>query len=88
MVILFLRFHLTVNSLKDTAYISLISGLMVCSSSEELIEEALVQMGKGNDVRNLPGFSRVLLASGKNEDKIFVVFANLHKFIKSVLGKR
>jgi hypothetical protein len=81
-----LKIPFIVNSLKDTAYISLISGLMVCSSSEELIEEARVQIGRVNDVRNLPGFSRVLLASGKNEDKIFVVFANLHQLLKSILA--
>jgi len=76
-----------VNSLKDTAYISLISGLMLFSSSEELIEEARAQIGMENDVRDLPGFSRVLLASGKNEDKIFVVFTNLPNLFKSVLAK-
>ena len=84
---LVLKIPFAVNSHKDTAYISLISGLMLCSSSKELLEEARVQMGRGKDVRNLPGFSRVLLASGKNEDKIFVVFANLNRLFKSVLGK-
>lgn len=84
---LVLKIPFAVNSQKDTAYISLISGLMLCSSSKELLEEARVQMGREKDVRNLPGFSRVLLASGKNEDKIFVVFANLHRLFKSVLGK-
>jgi hypothetical protein len=74
------------DNLKDTAYISLISGLLICSDSENLIEEALVQTGKENDVRNLPGFSRVLLASGKNEDRVFVVFANLPQLFKSILG--
>ena len=77
----------TFNSQADTAYISLISGLMLCSSSERLIEEAIVQTGRENDVRNLPGFSRVLLASGKKEDKIFVVFNNLQRVFKSVLGR-
>ncbi|MEI8224442.1 MAG: hypothetical protein WCG82_00775 [Bacteroidota bacterium] len=84
---LVLKIPFAVNSHKDTAYISLISGLMLCSSSKELLEEARVQMGREKDVRNLPGFSRVLLASGKNEDKIFVVFANLNRLFKSVLGK-
>jgi hypothetical protein len=75
------------SSIKDTAYISLISGLFLCSSSGKLMEEARIQIGSGNDVRNLPGFSRVLLASGKNEDKIFVVFANLPQLFKAVLGR-
>ena len=59
---------------------------MLFSSSAELIKEAGVQLEHGNDVRSLPGFSRVLLASGKNEDKIFIVFANLPDLFKSVLA--
>ncbi|MCX6326083.1 MAG: hypothetical protein NT144_05455 [Bacteroidia bacterium] len=82
-----LKIPFKVNSVNDTAYISLKSGLMLCSSSEELIEEAHVQMDRENDVRELPGFSRVLLASGKNEDKIFVIFANLPQLFKSVLER-
>ncbi len=39
---LVLKIPFAVNSQKDTAYISLISGLMLCSSSKELLEEARV----------------------------------------------
>ena len=70
---------------KDTAYITLISGLMVCSSSRKLVEAACIQAGRDNDIRNVPGFSRVLLASGKNVDKIFVVFPNLPDLLKPLL---
>jgi len=80
-----LKIPFSVNSKKDTAYISLISGLMVCAGSEKLIEESRIQTGKEYDVRSLPGFSRVLLSSGKNEDKIFVIFSNLKQLIKSIL---
>jgi hypothetical protein len=72
-------------SRKDTAYITLISGLMVCSSSKKLVEAACIQTDRGNDIRNVPGFSRVLLASGKNVDKIFVVFPNLPDLLKPLL---
>jgi hypothetical protein len=82
-----LRIPYTFDSVKDTAYISLLTGLMVCSGAEELIEGARVQMDSETDIRDLPGFSRVLLASGKNEDKIFLVFSNLSPLLKSVLGK-
>jgi WD40 repeat protein len=81
-----LKIPYSVNDLNDTAYISIISGLMLCSSSAELIKDAYTQINKGIDVRILPGFSRVLMASGKNENKIFVVFANLYQFIKPVMG--
>jgi hypothetical protein len=77
-------------SRKDTAYISLISGLMVFSNSKALVEGAAIQTGKTNDVRNVPGFSRVLSASGKNADKIFVVFSNLPDLLRPLLipGKK
>jgi hypothetical protein len=62
--------------------------LMLCSSSSALIADACAQMITEKDVRTLPGFRRVMLASGKNEDKMFVVFANLPAFLKSVLTGR
>ena len=70
---------------RDTAYISLLSGLMVCTNSKALVEKAGIQAGSGSDIRNVPGFTRVLLASGKNADKIFVVFRNLPDFIRPLL---
>jgi hypothetical protein len=70
---------------KDTAYIALISGLMVCTNSKEQVRKAAEQVGSGKDVRNAPGFTRVLLASGKNVDKIFVVFPNLPDLLKPLL---
>jgi hypothetical protein len=80
-----LKIPYTVNSQKDTIFISIISGLLLCSSSSDLIAEAGENLEKGNDVRNIPGFQRVMLASGKNEDKLFVVFDNLPGLLKSIL---
>lgn len=76
------------DNLNDTAYVSLISGLLVCSNSKELVEGAAVQVEKGEDIRKLPGFSRVQLASGKNVDKIFIVFPNLPEVLKPLLSFR
>ncbi len=70
----------------DTAYVSIISGLLLFSNSFDIIKKAGAQMTLENDVRSMPGFSRVLMASGKNEDKIFVVFANLPYLFKSALA--
>jgi hypothetical protein len=81
-----LKIPYSVNNIKDTAYVSLVSGLLICSSSPDLIDKAHSQIINGNDIRNLPGFSRVLQASGKFKDKVFIVFANLPKLLKSVLG--
>ena len=76
----------TINSLKDTVYLSLISGLMLCGNAEDLLTEAVDQLGQQNDIRNFPGFSRVLIASGKNEDKIFVVFKNLAPLFSNIMA--
>ena len=68
---------------KDTVYISNISGLLLCSSSAELMKGAMTQTSRESDVRNTPGFSRILQASGKREDKIFVVLKNLLGIFRS-----
>ena len=73
------------NGRKDTAYISLISGLIVSANSKSIVEGAYIQADKVSDIRNVPGFSRVLLASGKNADKIFVVFPNLPDLLEPLL---
>jgi hypothetical protein len=70
---------------KDTVFISLISGLVVCTNSKSLVTKAGTQAVSGSDVRNVPGFTRVLLASGKKVDKIFMVFNNLPGILKPVL---
>ncbi len=70
----------------DTAYISLISGLMVCTSSKSLAGKAGRQPGSGGDIRNVPGFTRVLMASGKNVDKLFVVFRNIPGLLRPLLS--
>ena len=47
------------------------------ANSKMLVAKAGIQAVHGRDVRSVPGFTRVLLASGKNVDKVFVVFNNL-----------
>jgi hypothetical protein len=80
-----LKIPFSVSSKSDTVYLSLLHGLMIISSSPDLITEAHLQTERATDVRNIPGFSRVLLASGKNEDKIFVIFNNISKIAESFL---
>lgn len=76
----------TIGSEKDTAYISLISSLLVCTNSRELLARSEMQAKTGNDIRKLPGFSRVLIASGKNVDKMFIVFGSIPRLIKPILA--
>ncbi len=74
-----------VSNRMDTVYLTIDSGLLLCSTSSEMIQN-IIQPGEKKDIRSEPGFLRVLLASGKNEHKIFIVFANLHDVIKPIFG--
>lgn len=69
---------------KDTLYIRLISGLILCSASEKIIEGAVNTISTGTDVRSLKGFSKVFMASGKKEDKLFVIFRNLKPVLSRI----
>jgi hypothetical protein len=70
-------------SSSDTVYITFDSGLLICSSSEVLINKAVKQKKLKSDIRDLPGFSRVIAASGKRINKVFLVFSNISKIIRS-----
>lgn len=74
-----------IDSTSDTMYFSLISGLLLCSPSSHIVSDAIIQISSEDDIRDHPGFSRVLVASGKNEDKAFIVFSNLQKAIMTLL---
>jgi hypothetical protein len=62
--------------------------LILCSTSEELIREAAGTISSGNDVRSLNGFMRVFMASGKREDKVFVVFKNFKLLFDSIFSEK
>jgi hypothetical protein len=83
-----LKIPFTINSQRDTVFISLVSGLLICSDSQKIINEATLQMSRGDDIRKIPGFSRVLMTSGKKEDKIFLVFSNLPQLFKTIMGTK
>lgn len=74
-------------SRKDTAYAAISQGLLLIGSSAGVTGDACIQMSGNQDVREVPGFSRVLLASGKNEDKLFIVFKNLPNLLNSVFSE-
>ena len=68
----------------DTVYITFDSGLIFCSQAEELINKAVVQTKSKTDIRTLPGFSRIMAASGKKTDKIFLLFGNISNIIENI----
>lgn len=70
-------------SSSDTVYITFDSGLLICSPSEVLINKAVKQKKLKSDIRDLPGFLKVMAASGKRINKVFLVFSNISKIIGS-----
>jgi hypothetical protein len=75
----------SVNEVKDTLFISINNGLMICNSSRSGLEESAVQLNRSEDIRSLPGFARIHMTSGKKEDKVFVVFPNLPQLLRQYL---
>jgi len=82
-----LELPFTLESLPGKAYITIVSGLLICSLSEEIMTRAIKQTGEEDDIRSIPGFTRVLEASGKNEDRFFVVFSNLPGLFRSFFNE-
>jgi hypothetical protein len=82
----FLMVPFEVNNQKDTLFITLTSGLMVCNTSKKGAEAAIKQMASGDDVRGNQGFVRVHMASGKKEDKIFILFSNFARILNKYLS--
>jgi len=46
------------NKRKEALFVSDIAGLLLFTSSSELMQKAIGQKGTDNDIRNMPGFSR------------------------------
>jgi len=67
----------TLNEGNDTLFMSVSSGLLLASLSPEMILMSQAQLLNPDDIRSAPGFKRVQEASGRNENKIFLVFENL-----------
>ncbi len=75
-----------INNKKDTLFVCMSSGLLISSTSYRLIYNAISQQQPGIDIRNTPGFLKVLHATGKNEDKIYIVFNNLPNVLRSLFS--
>jgi hypothetical protein len=73
---------------RDTLYLLFDSGLLICSPSEKLINKAIKQRKLKTDIRDLPGFSKIVAASGKKVDKVFLVFSNISKIIGSLVSEK
>lgn len=69
-------------SSRDTVFLSVVSGLLICTTTENLVKDAVIRTTRTDNIRTTPGFEKVLMASGKNEDKVFILFGNLNRLLK------
>ncbi len=65
--------------------IALTSGIIIISTSENLISAALDNNSAGSDIRHQQGFAPVVNASGKDADNVYILFRNLPGFLKSFI---
>jgi len=72
----------------DTLFVAFSSGLLIATPSKRVLEKALSKRDPATDVRNQAGFSRIMGAAGKREDKLFIIFSNFSEIIKSVTGEK
>lgn len=66
-------------------YLSYVKGVLILSKSDILVEAGIRQSEQVHDIRSLTGFTEVLAAAGKNENKLIFVFDNFQK-IASLAG--
>lgn len=70
----------------DTLFLSIRSGLLLAGNSENLIESGITSIESKNDIRKAAGISRVLMAAGNDDNKVFLVFDNLPGLLKPLFS--
>jgi hypothetical protein len=73
---------------QDTLFATFSSGLLICTPSKRVLEKAVTKKDPADDIRNVAGFSRIMAAAGKREDKLFIIFGNFSELIRSVSGEK
>ncbi|MBN1388745.1 MAG: hypothetical protein JW965_09880 [Bacteroidales bacterium] len=72
---------------ESSLFISMVEGVIIISPSHILVEAGIRQVEQEMDIRDLPGFRKVSAAAGKNENKVYLLFNNMAKFISLLTGK-
>ncbi|MDT8400834.1 MAG: hypothetical protein RQ743_03995 [Bacteroidales bacterium] len=67
-------------------YLTMVKGVIIISPSGLLVEAGIRQVEQERDIRDLPGFMPVAEAAGKNENKVYILFDNVAKFISLLTG--
>ncbi len=72
---------------KASLSISLVRGVIMSSPSYILVEAGIRQSDQETDIRDFSGFREVAAASGKHENKIYLVFNNLARYTELLTGR-
>jgi len=68
----------------DTLFLSVGSGLLFAGLSSDIVVSSQARLSDTDDIRKAPGFQRVQQASGRNENKGFIIFDNLKGLAESM----
>lgn len=68
----------------DTVFLAFRQGLLLSSSSSVFLKSVINNNEPGENIKNLPGVSRIMRAAGRNEDKLFIIFRNFAKMLRKV----
>lgn len=71
---------------KTMVHMALTSGIIIVSSSEALVANALNNKSSGSDIRHQQGFATVVSAAGRQADNLFILFRNLPRFVQSFIA--
>ncbi|MBP5474484.1 MAG: hypothetical protein J6X92_07000 [Bacteroidales bacterium] len=72
---------------EDIIYSAIESGLVVFSSSQEMLVEAFARKDSDIDFRKVKGVSRLLGISSSKNDKMYLAYDNLTDIIKPMFGE-
>lgn len=78
-----------INNVVDSVFMAIQSGLVMVSSSAELINNALTAATSAGiyDIRNNASFSRLFNISTTNEDHLYLVYSNLPSILKPLFNE-
>ncbi len=71
---------------KNVVHMALTSGIIMVSSSEALVANALNNKSTGSDIRHQQGFATVVSAAGREADNLFILFRNLPRFLQPFIA--
>lgn len=68
----------------NSVFVGYRQGVVLSTTSRVLLENAVRQLDEDSDIRSDRSFSRVFLSAGRNEDRLFVIFSNLPRFLATL----